>query len=427
MLPGAIKKMRARGGRWRDLWQRLGFFSESARAKLDELRRSHAEVIWVHAVSVGEVGIAVKLVHELVRQKPQVGIVITTTTPTGMAQAEKLAAELPGGVIPLYSPLDGWFVVRRCLSAIRPAQIVLVEAEVWPNLVQAASRRGIPVRLVNARLSPRSERRYRQLRALVRPIFTLLTEVMVQEPEDVERWLSLGLDPERVVWTGSIKFDEAGDREPVEQMAEFRQILDREGISLSRPVLLAASTHAGEEEEIARVYLRLRGAHPALFLILVPRHVERAAEIQQRLGAMELKVRRRSLVGHGQISAPDCLLVDTTGELKAWQGLATLVVVGKSFLATGGQNPAEAVMLGKPVLFGPHMENFSALVRVLLLRQGAAQVADFAGLQERVDHLLRHPQEAQTMAHAGREALRAHEGATARTASRLLKQEKKKS
>ncbi len=422
MLPGAIKKMRARGGRWRDLWQRLGFFSESARAELDALHRSHAEVIWMHAVSVGEVGIAVKLVHELVRQRPQVGVVITTTTPTGMAQAQKLAAELPGAVIPLYSPLDGWFVVRRCLSVIRPRQIVLVEAEVWPNLVQAASRRGIPVRLVNARLSPRSERRYRQLRTLVQPIFTLLTEVMVQEPEDVERWLSLGLDAKRVVWTGSIKFDEAGDREPVEQMAEFRQIMERAGISPSRPVLLAASTHAGEEEEIARVYLRLRGAHPALFLILVPRHVERAVEIQQRLGSMELKVRRRSLVDREQSIAPDCLLVDTTGELKAWQGLATLVVVGKSFLATGGQNPAEAAMLGKPVLFGPHMENFSALVRVLLMRQGAAQVADFAALQGRLDHLLRHPQEAQIMAQAGRAALRNHEGATARTASRLLRQ-----
>lgn len=420
MLPGAIKKMRARGGRWRDLWQRLGFFPGLVREQLNRLHQERGEVIWMHAVSVGEVGIATKLVHELVRQHPGLGVVITTTTPTGMAQAQKLAEELPGAVQPLYSPLDGWFVVRRCLDAIRPAQIVLVEAEVWPNLVHAASQRRIPVRLVNARLSPRSEKRYRALRGVVKPVFGLLSEVMVQEPEDVERWLSLGLDADKVVWTGSIKFDEAGDREPVEQMAEFRGILQREGISPARPVLLAASTHAGEEEEIARVYLRLRTAHPALFLILVPRHVERAGELQQRLGGMELKVRRRSMVDREPHSAPDCLLVDTTGELKAWQGLATLVVVGKSFLATGGQNPAEAVMLGKPVLFGPHMENFSALVRVLLLRGGAAEVADFEALKERVDHLLQHPQEAHAMAHAGREALRNHEGATARTATRLL-------
>ena len=415
MTPAALKKMKARGGQWRDLWQRLGFFSAEVRGALNNLHQGR-EVLWMHAVSVGEVGIAAKLVRELIRQRPQTGVVLTTTTPTGMAQAQKLATDLPGSVVPLYSPLDGWFVVRRCLKAIRPRQIVLVEAEVWPNLVFAASKQDIPVRLVNARLSPRSERRYQKLRFLIAPIFTLLDQVMVQEPEDVARWTSLGLAPERVSWTGSIKFDEAGDKEPVEQIASFRTLLDEEGVSRSRPVLLAASTHPGEELEISRVFLQLKVDHPGLFLILVPRHVERAGEIQETLRRIELKVRLRSHAERPQASAPDCLLVDTTGELRAWQALATLV-------ATGGQNPAEAVMAGKPVLFGPHMENFSALIRVLLARGGAVQVADFPELKNQVKRLLSMPAEAGKIARAGHEALRSHEGATRRTTDRLIKQE----
>lgn len=420
MLPGAVKKMRARGGRWTDLWQRLGFLPRATRETLARWRETDAQVLWIHAVSVGEVGIATKLVRELYLRQPECRVVLTTTTPTGMALVRKLGEEFPGALLPLYSALDGWFVVRRFLRAITPRQLVLVEAEVWPNLVCAASRRKIPVRLVNARLSPRSEKRYLKLRALVQPVFSLLTEVMVQEPEDVARWQALGLEPGRVVWTGSIKFDEAGDRQPVEQIAAFRALLEGEGVKPTRPVLLAASTHAGEEEELTRVYLKLRAAHPSLFLILVPRHVERAPDIQRRLGTMEMKVRLRSHIEREHAASPDCLLVDTTGELKAWQGVATMVVIGKSFLATGGQNPAEAVMLGKPVLFGPHMENFSALVQVLLARGGAIRVTDFAGLQEQVDRLLRHPEEAAAVAQAGHAALRTHEGATGRTAARLL-------
>jgi 3-deoxy-D-manno-octulosonic-acid transferase len=433
MLPGAIKKMKARGGRWSDLWQRLGFFEPRMREELTRFRE-RGPVVWVHAVSVGEVGIAAKLVRELARRQPALGVVLTSTTPTGIAQARQLAQELPGVVLPLYSALDGWFTVRRFLGAIRPQQVVLVEAEVWPNLVSAASRRGIAVSLVNARLSPRSERRYRSLRAVVGPVFRLLTRVLVQEPEDVARWTSLGMPGTRVICTGSVKFDQAGDQEPTAQIAAFRALLLLAGVSGDRLVLLAASTHAGEEVELARVFLQLRARHPALYFILVPRHVERAPEILSDLAALGLHVRLRSHLGGLETEkerlaeteeappqeGPGCLLVDTTGELRAWQALATLVVVGKSFLATGGQNPAEAVMAGKPVLFGPHMENFDALVRVLLARGGAVQVPDFAALEQELDAMLREPARADRIAEAGHDALQAHKGATSRTADLLL-------
>lgn len=420
MTPAALRKMKARGGKVSDLWSRLGIYDEEQKAAFQSLHQ-RGEVIWMHAVSVGEVGIAAKLIRELRQQQPSLGVVLSTTTPTGYAQAAKLAEEMGPALLPVYNPLDGWFTVRRCLQAIQPQQLVLVEAEVWPNLVFAAHRQGIPVTLVNARLSPRSERRYQKVLWLVQPIFTLLHRVMVQEPEDVRRWQTLGLPADRITCTGSIKFDMAGDREPLEQVAQFRALLTGMGCGETRPVLLAASTHAGEEIELAGVFMQLKKVMPDLFFIVVPRHVERAAEIETGLRNLGLKVVRRSAGADGSAS-PEVLMVDTTGELRAWQHLATVVVVGKSFLAIGGQNPAEAVMAGKPVVFGPHMENFAALVRILLSKQGAVQVADFRELQERMLHLFQHPAEAARLAASGQEALRAHEGATQRTAGVLLSQ-----
>lgn len=410
--------MKARGGKVSDLWTRLGIYDDGQKITFQALHQ-RGEVIWMHAVSVGEVGIAAKLIRELLQQGPTLSVVLSTTTPTGYAQAAKLAEEMGPAVLPIYNPLDGWFTVRRCLRAIQPQQLVLVEAEVWPNLVFAAKRQGIPVSLVNARLSPRSERRYQKALRLVQPIFSLLHRVMVQEPEDVKRWQTLGLQADRITCTGSIKFDMAGDREPLDQVVQFRELLTGIGCGESRPVLLAASTHAGEEVELAKVFLELKSVVPDLFFIVVPRHVERAVEIETDLGNLGVKMVRRS-IGRSDITAPDALLVDTTGELRAWQHLATVVVVGKSFLATGGQNPAEAVMAGKPVVFGPHMENFAALVRILLSKQGAVQVTSLIELQASLLNLFQHPAEATRLALSGQGALQAHEGATQRTASELL-------
>jgi 3-deoxy-D-manno-octulosonic-acid transferase len=418
MTPAALRKMKARGGKASDLRPRLGIYDEHQRSAFQALHRQ-GEVIWMHAVSVGEVGIATKLVRELLHTRPSLRVVLSTTTPTGFAQAEKFAQDMRGVVLPIYNPLDGWFTVRRCLRTIKPQQLVLVEAEIWPNLVFAATRQGIPVTLVNARLSPRSERRYRKVAWLIKPIFSLLNRVFVQEPEDVGRWQNLGLEADRIVCTGSIKFDMAGDMEPLDQVAQLRDLLTGMGCGQNRPVLLAASTHAGEEIALAKVFLQLRTAVPDLFFIVVPRHVERTMEIETALRDLGLKVARRS-AGHGDTVAPDVLLVDTTGELRAWQHLATVVVVGKSFLATGGQNPAEAVMAGKPVVFGPHMENFAALVRILLGKKGAVQVAHFEELHAGLLNLFQHPEEAARLARSGREALQAHEGATQRTANGLL-------
>ena len=418
MLPGAFIKMRRRNGRWQDLAQRIGFFPAGTQAAIKALPQR--ERFWVHAVSVGEVGVAKKLISRLLKTNADLGIVLSTTTPTGYALATELAAQNAGRVVAIYSPIDLPGVGRLMLERIQPTQLVLVEAEVWPNLTAAASRLGIPISLVNARLSPRSARRYRKFSWLVGPVFRMLKQVLVQEADDIARWQGFGVDKERIHFTGSIKYDPEGASVPAAKIDELRGVLAQTGIGEKQPTLLAASTHAGEEIELARVFLRLREQVRDLALLIVPRHVERRAEIRAELQSIGISPALRSVPDSRVEASAPVFLIDTTGELATWQHLATLVVVGKSFLAEGGQNPAEAALAQKPVLFGPHMENFTPLVDLLLKHDGAQQVADFTGLESACRVLLKDEAKAKRMAHAGHDALTIHEGATMRSVERLL-------
>lgn len=420
MLPGALRKMRARGGQWSDLAGRFGALPREKRAAIASLACGK-DRLWIHAVSVGEVGIAIKLSTRLLKEAPRTGIVLTTTTPTGHAMAEEYAARQSGRVVVLYSPVDLPFVGERFLDLIRPAQIVLIEAEVWPNLVFAARRQGIRVSMVNARLSGRSERRFRQLGFLMKPIFAMLDQVLVQEPGDSARFAALGVPPAHIHHTGSIKFDPQGAEADAVQVAQLRTVMHDAGITDTHQVILLASTHKGEEVLLAQVVRQLAEKHPQLALLIVPRHVERAEAILADLRSLGIEARRRSQTAASPAPGPlPTLLIDSTGELRAWQCLASIVIVGKSFLATGGQNPAEAVMAQKPVLFGPHMENFEALVDLLLKQNGALQVPDTSTLASELASLLQEGEKARRLGTAGHAALRAHEGATEKTIQHLF-------
>ena len=414
MLPSALVKLRRRGGRWQDLAQRFGRLSPEQRAALNALPQRR---FWLHAVSVGEVGIAAKLIPLLLARAPELGVVLTTTTPTGHALARECAARHPGRVVVLYAPVDLPGLGSWPLRAARPEQLVLIEAELWPNLARAAKRRGLRLSLVNARLSARSERRFQRFGFFIRPVFGLLDLVLVQEEADRARFAALGVAPERIERSGSIKFDPAGAAADPRQVEALAGLLTEGGLRPDQPVLLLASTHPGEEILLAGVWQRLRARFADLALLIVPRHVERTGEILQALEAAGIGARRRSQPAAGP-SEP-VLLIDTTGELRAWQALATLVVVGKSFLATGGQNPAEAVLEKKPVLFGPHMENFEALVSLLLRQGGAIQVADAAALRQELARLLGDADARAACGEAGCAALLAHAGATEQTVRRL--------
>ena len=406
-LPGYLLKMRRRGNYRRHFGQRFGFYSAAVRARLRG--RSHT---WIHAVSVGEVAIALKLAAKLRELDPALSAILTTTTTTGFAFAEK---EAPEWMTVLYNPLDFWPIVQRAFAVIRPERILLVEAEVWPNLAATAHARAVPLALVNARLSVRSERRFLKLRRFVAPTFRCLDLVCAQERSDVERWASLGIARLTIKETGSIKYD------PTEVGAESvlpLRILGSFCIEEARPILFGGSTHAGEEEILADVFLQLRVEFPALVLLLAPRHVERTREIAARLRERGLQVALRSAAATAP--EPDCLLLDTTGELRMWYAVATVVFVGKSLTAHGGQNPVEAILAGKPVIFGPHMENFSTLAQALVREEAAVQIADKAELLERTEALLRDAGRRAQLVKNAQRVLAPHHGATKRTAELVL-------
>lgn len=414
-LPAQLLKQRRRGGTVRDLRERVGRFSPAIAARLAALHKPW----WIHAVSVGEVLVAAKFIGAVRSLRPDAPLVLSTTTTTGHAVAVR---ELPPDVPVIHNPVDLPGAVRRTFEAVRPGRLVLIEAEVWPNLLHEARAWGLEVSLVNARLSPRSERRYLAARTLVAPLLGQLDHVFVPEPEDVDRWSAIGVRRNVLHVTGSLKHDYDG-MPPDPRTREFAALVESLWGSPSPPVLLAASTHPGEELLLARVFLELRAKLPALRLIVVPRHVERSAAVTAELCSLGLAVIRRSQLNHPSASpAPgtDVLLIDTTGELRAWQPLAAAVVIGKSFLSQGGQNPVEALMAGRPVVTGPHMENFAPLMRSLQAHDAVVQVADADALQPVLHDLLASPARAARLAEAARRALAPHQGAAHRTAEWLL-------
>jgi 3-deoxy-D-manno-octulosonic-acid transferase len=408
-LPGQLTKLIRRGNYRHKLGQRFGAYDAEVRARLAGHRST-----WIHAVSVGEVTIALKLAAKLRQLDPQFFCVLTTTTTTGFQVAN---SEANDRMEVLYSPLDFWPIMRRAFAAIRPIRIVLVEAEVWPNLAAEARNRRIPLALVNARLSKKSEARFHRFRFLIAPTFRCLDAVCVQETDDIERWASLGVVRERIHHVGSIKYDPADVRLnadlPLEILASF-------GIDRDSPILFGGSTHPGEEEILGEIFQRLRADFPAFTLIVAPRHVERVPEIHGRLESLGLKVCRRSQAGGARTSPPDCLLLDSTGELQHWYAVATIVFVGKSLTARGGQNPVEPILAGKPVLFGPHMENFSALAEALVVNEAAVQVRDPNSLQQKITWLLRDREAAFRLVANAHSVLARHSGATERTAAMVM-------
>jgi 3-deoxy-D-manno-octulosonic-acid transferase len=409
LLPGFLRRMWRRGNFREHFGQRLGRFEAAERKRFADGRW-----IWIHSISVGETLLALKLAREIRVQVPEFKIALSVTTSTGFALAQESTSDW---LAVFYNPIDTPRCVRATLDLIRPERLLLIEGEVWPNLVAECCARNIPVALVNARLSPRSERRLGGARRWIGPIFRLLEMVTVPEPADIARWMSLGVLRERIQVTGSIKFDATGGADP-SRVAEFQALLARLGVKDGARLLLGGSTWEPEEKVLAEIFLRLRVEFPDLFLILVPRHIERVPEILRTLAPLPLRAARRT--------APepcDVLLVDTTGELRDWYALATLVFVGKSLpgvAQSGGQNPAEPAVLGKPVLYGPQMENFASVVEHLVHEGGARTVLDAAALERELATLLRDPAAREAMGAAGRAALASHAGATCRTVRHLF-------
>ncbi|MEO5913059.1 MAG: glycosyltransferase N-terminal domain-containing protein [Luteolibacter sp.] len=403
-FPGWIVKMLRRGGFGTALGERVAIYKT-------ELEYEPCGEVHFHAVSVGESLLALKLMREWLEREPQRRFVLATGTATGHAVAT--AANLPELRV-TYAPLDFPSMVRRYLNRFEPSQIVLVEGEVWPHLMFECETRKIPVNLVNARMSPRSARRFAKFASWLRPFYQTLGLVAIQEPEDAGIWQTLGIDRRKIHDTGSLKFDPGSGARP-QHRSEFQTMIDAFG--KSRPVVLAASTFQGEEVMIAGA---IRAANPEALAVIVPRHAERRAEVKADLEGAGFPVVLRSSF-HESMASGDCgqvFVIDSTGELRDWTAHADVVVVGKSFLSTGGQNPCEAILAERPLIFGPHMENFQPLVRRLIASGGCIS-ADPAELAAAILTAL-DPVEAARMTRTATAALARHDGATRRILSLLM-------
>lgn len=405
-----------RRGNWRAGFnERFGMFSIDFKQSI-----TNRHVLWLHAVSVGEVNLSTQLIRALEPSLPNAKIVVSTTTSTGMGELKK---KLPTLISKIYYPIDRRKFVNRALGTISPEAIILVEAEIWPNFIWRAVDRGIPIFLVNARLSERSYRRYKRFGFIFRPIFGSFAGIGAQNEQDAARLRELGCHAEAVHVVGNLKFDAAQTK--VTGALDVATILRRAGVPAGARILLGGSTHDGEEVILAEIFQRLRKQFPDLFLILVPRHFERSRDAARDVQKRGLKVLfRTDVTADTQLKAGevDCLLVNTTGELMSFYEHATVVFIGKSLTAKGGQNPIEPAALGKPVIFGPNMQNFPDVVRAFLTDDGAVQVKTAFELEKKVAELLENEARRAELRRNALKVVTENLGASERTVDMILSQ-----
>ena len=389
-----------RQGRYREgLTQRLGAVPAALRAWV-----RGRPVVWVHAVSVGEVMAATRLVAELQAALPGHAVVVSTTTPTG----QRVAADKFGADHVFFYPLDLAFAVRAYVRALQPVLLVLMESELWPRMLVECERANVPVAVANARVSDRSLPRYMRLRTLWRPLLTRVSLLLTQSDEDARRWIAIGARTDRVRNSGNLKYD-------VRVVADSAlTALMQTHLQAGTKVLVCGSTHAGEEA----LLLDCCRALPDCVMVLAPRHPDRANDVLQLARDRDVKVQRVSewrLAPH-RLHGGEALLLDTVGELGALYSLANVAFVGGSLVSRGGQNPLEPAQFGAAVLMGPHYENFRAMVDAMRAADAIA-IVTAATLQQRLIALLQDDGGAGERARVFYEA---QAGATARTVTALM-------
>ena len=411
LSPLFVYKMWKRGKYRENFLQRFGLYSAETRSNLSSKAMPRC---WIQAVSVGEVNVALIFISALQRQFPHVQIILTTTTSTGHTLAYE---RLPQEVELLYFPLDFPWSVGRAYDLIQPDFIVLMESELWPNHLWTAAPRRVPVFLVNGRMSPRSARRYKRWKWFSQKVFGELTLACAQSQEDADNFSALGVPANHVHATGNLKYDASMPHADVQQVDPV-QLLKQIGISPAQPILVAGSTHPGEEEILFDVCRDLRHQFPRLFLIVVPRHVERTREVVDLARRKQSKFILRSEITSRLASTAkpyDCLIVNTTGELKWFYKVATVIFVGKSLVGQGGQNIVEAAVSGHPVVFGPNMQNFRAIARRFTAEGACLQVEDAVQLRRGIQELLQNADRRQAIAVAARRVIQSNVGATQRS------------
>jgi 3-deoxy-D-manno-octulosonic-acid transferase len=387
------------------LGQRLGYLPVSFNLDGDES-------IWVHAVSVGEVLTARPLVEALKAEYPNLPVFLSTTTRTGQQLARRGALDVDAV---FYFPFDWTFTVRRTLDLVKPRLFLMMDTEIWPNLLRECRLRGVKTALVNGRISSRSFPAYRRIRRFFGRVLSDIDRFCAQSEATQRRLVQLGADPVRVTVTGSLKFDSLDAQSPVPNRGEER-VLRFFRLSPGRCVLVAGSTIKGEEEAVVRAFNRLRVSGPAgALLILAPRHPERFADVDRLCRQEGLTTVRRSDLPIDAEPRADAVVVDTIGELAQLYQLATAVFVGGSLVPAGGHNILEPAVFGKPIVFGPHMENFAEIADSFLLSDAAIQVRSATELEEALLSLVGDPVRRARLGAAARALVEANRGAKERT------------
>ena len=384
------------------LRQRLGYLPVS-------FNLDGEDSIWVHAVSVGEVLAARSLVAELRQRYPRLRLFVSTTTRAGQELARRSVGEVDGV---FYLPFDWAFSTRRVLDVIKPRLFVMIETEIWPNLLRECRRRGIKTVLVNGRISYRSFPRYRLIRPFFRHVLADVDHFCVQGEEAARRLVQLGADPGRVTVTGSLKFDAL---EVVPPGRGRQRVLRFFRMSPGRAVLIAGSTLKGEEAPVIRAFNRLRGRGNNLLLVIAPRHPERFAEVERLCRQEGLATIRRTELPIDAEPRADAVVLDTIGELAEVYQIATVVFVGGSLVPAGGHNILEPAMFGKPIAFGPHMENFAEIAEAFVANDAAVQVRSERDLDEAIVALMGDPVRRARLGAAARALVEANRGAKDKT------------
>ena len=400
-LMRGLKYGKARHG----IRERLGIYRQDLRAVLHGKK-----VIWVHAVSVGETRAAIPLLKGLRREYPEAILILSNVTETG----RKIAAKIEEIDHFVFFPFDLRWIVRKVFNIIQPSLIILVETEIWPNFVLEAKDRKIPIILVNGRISDRSFPRYRRLRKIMLPVLESLSAFCMQSEQDSRRIRHLGAATGRVEVTGNLKFDMQSPELNTDDIPSLRALYK---LPDNSTIWVAGSTHDGEETELVNVYQRLRESHQHLILIIVPRHPERSRQLFEDLARRGVLASFRSeLSSSSQTLRPgEILIVDTLGEMLKLYAVSDLVFVGGSLVPVGGHNILEASLMKKPVLFGPYMQNFKEIARLVRTAHGGLQVKNADDLYRQMKLLLDNPSEAEHIGDNGKYLVEANQGATDKT------------
>jgi 3-deoxy-D-manno-octulosonic-acid transferase len=387
------------------LRQRLGFLPIS-------FNLDGEESIWIHAVSVGEALTARALAADLKARYPRLRLFLSTTTIAGQQVARRSLSDLDAV---FYFPFDWTFIVRRTLNLVKPRLFIMMETEIWPNLLRACRARGVKTVVINGRISSRSYPRYRMIRPFFRRVLDDVDRFCMQSDESARRLIDLGADPARVTVTGSLKFDALELPAATVHGKPRERVLRFFRLSVNRTVLIAGSTMKGEEAAVLRAFARIKETQPGALAILAPRQPERFGEVERLARDAGFVAIRRSELPIDAEPRADVVVLDTIGELAQIYQLATAVFVGGSLADHGGHNILEPAMFGKPIVFGPHMQNFKEIADAFRRQDAAVQVASDRDLADTLLALVTDPVRRASLGAAARALVEANRGAKTKT------------